>query len=151
MTVHKRLIGAAALAATTAFGVDLQAQGPKFHETVTVQAQEPTFRSGGSGRSSSAAGVGDHALTFSAPVALPGVSLAPGTYIFRRPTAGVVQVTNATGEPYRMFITQAVNRQRSTDGYSIVLGPPAAPDSPRRIIALFAPGERTGQQFVYTR
>jgi hypothetical protein len=135
MTVHKRLIGAAALAATMAFGIDVQAQGPRFNETVTVQASK--------------AGLGDHALTFSAPVALPGLSLAAGTYIFRHPLDNVIQVSSATGQAYKMFITIPRFRRGPTDTYSIILGAPPAPDSPRRILALFAPGETMGQEFVY--
>lgn len=108
----------------------------RFKETVTVQ---------GSARD----GLAGHALTFSGPVALPGVSLAPGRYIFRYLSSNVVQVSNASGDPYSMFITIPTTRQTALDRYDVVLGAPAAPGSPRRILALFAPGETSGQQFIY--
>jgi len=108
----------------------------KFKETVTVQGRVRE-------------GFGDHTLTFSGPVALPGVSLGAGTYVFRQPLGNVIQVTSVSGRPYTMFITIPAYRDHALDEYSIVLGPSAAPDSPRRVVALFTPGETTGQQFVY--
>jgi hypothetical protein len=61
----------------------------------------------------------------------------------------VIQVSSIAGRPYTMFLTIPTYRVQPVDEYSIVLGPAAAPDSPRRIVALFAPGQTTGQQFVY--
>ena len=117
----------------TSTGVDAN---QKFKETVTVQGRVR-------------GGFGDHTLTFSGPVALPGISLGAGTYVFRQPLGNVIQVTSVAGRPYTMFITIPTYRDQPLDDYSIVLGPPVAPDSPRRIVALFAPGQTTGQQFVY--
>jgi len=117
----------------TSTGVDAN---QKFKETVTVQGRVR-------------AGFGDHTLTFSGPVALPGISLGAGTYVFRQPLANVIQVSSIAGRPYTMFLTIPTYRVQPVDEYSIVLGPAAAPDSPRRIVALFAPGQTTGQQFVY--
>jgi hypothetical protein len=108
----------------------------KFKETVTVQGRARE-------------GFGGHTLTFSGPVALPGVSLGAGTYVFRQPLGNVIQVTSVAGRPYTMFITIPAYRAQPLDEYSIVLGPAAAPDSPRRVVALFAPGQTTGQEFVY--
>jgi hypothetical protein len=110
--------------------------GQKYKETITVQGRVRE-------------GFGGHTLTFSGPVALPGVSLGAGTYVFRQPLGNVIQVTSMTGMPYTMFITIPTFRGQPLDEYSIVLGPAAAPDSPRRIVALFAPGQTTGQEFVY--
>jgi hypothetical protein len=92
---------------------------------------------------------GDHQLTFSAPVSLPGVSLAPGTYVFRRPTGSVLQVSNVKGQPYALLMTRPVSRGGRTDGYEIVLGAPLADGAPRRIEAWFIPGESTGQELIY--
>jgi hypothetical protein len=108
----------------------------KFKETVTVQGKVRE-------------GFGDHTLTFSGPVALPGISLGAGTYVFRQPLGNVIQVTSVAGRSYTMFITIPTHRDRPLDDYSIVFGPAAAPGSPRRIMAMFAPGQTTGQQFVY--
>jgi hypothetical protein len=114
----------------------LRAAGQQFRETVIVKG---TVRPLGA----------DHRLTFSAPIALPGVSLGAGTYIFRRPAANVLQVMGVNGTPYAMVNTASVMRT-STDGYAIVLGDRAAPGAPRRIEAWFAPGEATGQQLIYS-
>ena len=136
MKTTTMLMFTAALAGLQATGTSVQAQDQKFKETVTVQgwARE---------------GLGDHTLTFSGPIALPGVSLAAGTYVFRQPLGNVIQVTNVAGKPYTMFITIPTVRQDPLDEYSVVFGPSVTPGSPRRIVALFAPGQRTGQQFIY--
>ena len=52
------------------------AKGPQFRESVTVQGIR-----GGSAQ--------EHHLTFNGPVALPGVALGPGTYIFSRPASNI--------------------------------------------------------------
>ena len=83
---------------------------------------------------------GEHRLTFSGPVALPGVSLPPGTYTFRRPSGNVLQVVNSAGTPYAMMTTVPVMRTHRLDRYEIVLGAPLADGAPRRIEAWFAGG-----------
>jgi hypothetical protein len=60
-----------------------------------------------------------------------------------------VQVADMNGQPYRMFLTIPTVRNRAEDGYSFVLGPGPHADSPRRILAMFRPGETIGQQFIY--
>lgn len=117
-------------------GVGAGAKSPQFRESVTVQGSL-----GGSAQ--------EHHLTFSAPVALPGVSLAPGTYIFRRPAGNVLLVTNAKRQPYAMLSTVSASRTSASDRYEIVLGPPLADGAPRRIEAWFPAGETTGQQLIY--
>ncbi|HUR33946.1 MAG TPA: hypothetical protein VM032_09150 [Vicinamibacterales bacterium] len=138
MRIQSIVTGAVVFAALAPAGTVVQAQGPKFRESISVRATSPHAH-------------GELKLTFSGPVALPGIALGPGTYIFRRPSNNAVQVASETGEPYQMFITIPTVRAAATRGYSIVLGAPASPDSPPRIIALFGPGEETGQQFVYPR
>jgi hypothetical protein len=135
MTIKMMLTFAAALATLTT--APEASQRRDFQETVTVK---------GSVRP----GLGAHQLTFSAPVALPGLSLGAGTYIFRHAEHNAVQVMSASGDAYAMFLTIPMTRTSPSDGYSIVLGAPGAPGAPRRIVALFAPGETTGQQFVYS-
>jgi hypothetical protein len=117
-------------------GVVAGAKGPQFRESITVQGAL-----GGSAN--------EHHLTFSAPVSLPGVSLAPGTYIFRRPASNVLLVTNAKRQPYAMVSTIAAVRNSPSDRYEVVLGAPLADGSPRRIEAWFAPGDANGQQLIY--
>jgi len=138
MKIQMMLIGAATLSAVHFADASVQAhaQSPKFKEIVEV-----------SGRTSH--GIGELTVAFSAPVSLPGISLAPGKYVFKQPGNNVVQVAGLKGEPYRMFMTIPTVRVKAEDGYSFVLGPGPHSDSPRRIVAMFAPGEMTGQQFVY--
>jgi len=127
----------AAVAAFQWDAADMRAQDRQFQETVRVHG-------------TAYAGMGDFALTFSAPVALPGVSLTRGTYIFHTPAIHVVQVTSADGRLNSMFSTIPTIRSEPTDHYAIVLGPPSGAESPRRILSIFAPGELTGEQFVYS-
>jgi hypothetical protein len=117
-------------------GTLLQADGQKFRETVTVK---------GAGH----AGFGEHLLTFSAPVALPGVSLGAGTYIFRYAEHNALQVMSTGRTPYGMFLTIPVTRSAPTSDYSIIVGEPIGAGSPQRIVALFAPGETIGHEFLY--
>ena len=124
------------VAACILTGVVAGAKTPQFRESITVPGSM-----GGSAR--------EHHLTFSTPVALPGVSLAPGTYIFRRPASNVLLVTNANRKPYAMLSTISTTRNSKTDRYEVVLGQPLADGSPRRLEAWFAPGEADGQQLIY--
>ena len=133
--VNRSVLVALVVGALTLVGVGAMAAAPQFRESVIVKG--------------AVGGVaGDHQLTFSGPVSLPGVALAPGTYFFRRPAGNMLQVTNAKHQPYALLMTRPVNRSRS-DGYEIVLGAPLADGSPRRIAAWFAPGESIGQELIY--
>ena len=117
-------------------GVGAGAKGPQFRDTITVQGG----LLGGAAE--------EHHLTFNTPVALPGVALAPGTYIFRRMASNVLLVTSAGRKPYAMLSTVSTSRTRS-DRYEVILGAPLAEGSPRRLEAWFAPGESSGQQLIY--
>jgi len=128
----------AVLLGTQAFGTPVRAQGEKFRQLIVVDG----IRHGGSG---------DYLLTFNAPVALPGMSLAPGSYLFRRPGHTTIQVASASGEPYAMFSMATTHRETPADGYAIVLGTSAVEGAPLRILALFEPGEKTGLEFVYPK
>ena len=127
----------AACAALLSGAAEMRAQARPFEETVSVPG-------------TAYLGMGDFALSFSAPVALPGVSLRRGTYNFHSAAIHVMQVTSADGRLNSMFSTISIVRSEPTDHYAIVLGPPSGPDSPRRILSIFAPGELTGEQFVYS-
>jgi hypothetical protein len=126
------VVGASMLA-----GVGAGAKG-QFRESITVQG----IMSGSTQ---------EHHLTFSAPIALPGVALAPGTYIFSRPASNILLVTNAKRKPYAMLSTVAVARTSPSDRYEVILGAPLADGSPKRIEAWFAPGEANGQQLMYPK
>lgn len=92
-------------------------------------------------------------LTFSAPVALPGVTLPAGTYRFMHPdcatTVGVVRVSSQDGtHVYGTF--QIIPEERTTPSVEpeVVFGEMPA-GSPEAIKAWFYPGETTGDEFVY--
>lgn len=94
-------------------------------------------------------------FTFSAPVALPGVTLPPGQYLFRladpNSIAKVVQVLNADGtKPYGLFFTIPAER----------LEPPSTPEvrfmetasgTPAAIRTWWYPGERRGYEFIFPK
>jgi hypothetical protein len=136
MVFSTRLVfGVAAAVALGQAAVAVPRAQEHFRDSITVSA-------------STRPSLGGYALTFSAPVALPGVALARGTYMFRSPAAHVVQVNSIDGSDQLMFATVPTARPIPTARYSIVLGSADA-GAPRRILALFAPGEITGEQFVY--
>jgi hypothetical protein len=138
MTTKMMLTWVVVLAGLYGASAAVDAQTRKFQETIVVKSRPHAAR-------------GDHALTFSAPVALPGISLQAGTYLFRHASGSALQVASADGTPYAMFLTIPMERIDSTDGYAVVLGEPGAPGSPRRLVAVFEPGELTGRQFVYPK
>jgi len=93
-------------------------------------------------------------VTFSAPVALPGVTLAAGTYVFRSPTEldkNVVQVMNRTQTvSYFMGFTTPVDRPLGQPDRMVTLGE-AAPGQATPIKAWFPLGQRDGHAFKYDR
>lgn len=94
-------------------------------------------------------------FTFNAPVTLPGVTLAPGQYLFRladpNSSAQVVQILNADGtKPYGLFFTMPAER----------FEPAAAPEvrfmetasgTPAAIRTWWYPGERRGYEFIFPK
>jgi hypothetical protein len=130
------VLGACVLTGVAA-GAKGPAKGSQFRESITVQGVL-----GGSSL--------EHHLTFSGPVALPGVSLGPGTYIFSRPANSVLLVTNSRRQPYAMLSTMSASRTSPSDHYEVILGAPLTDGSPRRIEAWFVPGESNGPQLIYS-
>jgi hypothetical protein len=94
-------------------------------------------------------------LTFSEPVALPGVTLPPGTYRFMHPdcatTGGLLQVSNEDGtEVYGTFLTIPEQRTTLTSQSEVVFAEMPA-GSPEAIKAWFYPGETTGDGLIYSK
>lgn len=92
-------------------------------------------------------------LTFSGPVALPGVTLSAGTYIFERAVAtnpDVVVVRNAEGSKvFYLGSTMRASRPNGVRrGLSITFGE-AARGTPPPITAWYPIGEESGHAFVY--
>jgi hypothetical protein len=119
-------------------------QQPRFAETLVVTATPKT------------GSVSDFFLTFSGPVAVPGVSLAPGTYLFRFPAEGskIIQVLKADrSDTYAMFHTiniEKVNRKLSSSAHDVTWRE-RRPDAPPAIKGWFLPGQTIGYEFIYPK
>ena len=106
--------------------------------------------------STSARGDSDHTnyLTFSRAVALPGVELAAGTYVFETPTSAMSNsiVRVSSRDRKKVFLTAYtvdVQRPRGDDGKLLVqLGEAPAGAAPP-IAAWFPIGSSVGHQFIY--
>jgi hypothetical protein len=93
-------------------------------------------------------------FTFSQPVALPGVSLAAGTYLFEVPDPNhawdVVRISSR--DQSRVYLTAFTHRvERPTDRKleaKIVFGE-ASGTNPPRVQAWYPEGEHVGRQFLY--
>jgi hypothetical protein len=94
-------------------------------------------------------------LTFSGPVALPGVTLGSGTYTFElaTPTTSghVVRVWNRAQTVVFLGHTALTERPEGLpEGRQIQLGEPARDAAPP-IMAWFPIGSAMGHRFIYTR
>jgi hypothetical protein len=93
-------------------------------------------------------------FTFSAPVALPGIALPAGTYMFKHPDSGldqqVVQVFSKDGRTiYGTFLTIPEQRTTPGDEPTVTMGE-ARRGSPEVITAWFPRGTTTGEEFIYS-
>ena len=93
-------------------------------------------------------------LTFSAPFALPGVSLPAGTYVFETPLApaslDVVRVTSRDGRHvYLTAFTQTVNRPANAKPAAPVIFGEVMEGRPAPVRIWYPVGERIGHAFIY--
>ena len=93
-------------------------------------------------------------LTFSGPVALPGVTLPAGQYLFRLAdpdtSRKVVQVLSADGKtPYGMFFSLPAERFEAASTPQVQFMETAT-GMPKAITAWWYPGERSGYAFMYS-
>jgi hypothetical protein len=95
-------------------------------------------------------------LTLRAPLALPGVTLDPGTYVFEiaNPTSGanIVRVRNrVTNEPKFLGFTIRVDRPSHTTSVStLALGEASLGDA-RPILAWYPTNASAGRAFIYEK
>lgn len=94
-------------------------------------------------------------LTFSAPVALPGVTLPAGTYRFTHPDCSVsdhvLRVSSEDGlEVYATLLTLPDDRSTSSKQSEVIFAEAAA-GRPKAVKAWFYPGERTGEELIYSK
>ena len=94
---------------------------------------------------------GVYLVSFNTPIGLPGVSLARGIYLFRYLEGrSAIQVLNAEGTiSYGLFLPTTIQRTGTVHDAAVWLIPPSADGGPRRVQALFEPGQSTGSEFVY--
>lgn len=94
-------------------------------------------------------------FSFSGPVAMPGVTLPAGQYLFRLadPTSGrsVIQVLSADGtKPYGLFFSYPAERIEAADQPEVRFME-TAKGMPAAIRTWWYPGERTGYEFIYPK
>lgn len=95
-------------------------------------------------------------FTFNQPVELPGVTLPPGTYVFRFVDATTgkkvmqVQAKDASNKTYGMFMTINAQRPRPSDDAELrFLETPAG--QPAAVKTWWYPGNTIGREFIYPR
>jgi hypothetical protein len=95
-------------------------------------------------------------FTFNQPVELPGVTLPPGTYIFRfvDGTTGrkvmQVQAKDASSKTFGMFLTINAQRPRPSDDAELrFLETPAG--QPAAVKTWWYPGNTIGREFIYPK
>ncbi len=127
---------AVALAATSGARAQAQDQIPTFEERETVSGE--ILRGAPS----------DHHLTFSGPFAIPGVSLPPGTYVFRVPARNVIQVLSPDrASVYAMFLTIPATRPEATGEYEVRWERQV--EAPPRLKTWFLPDQTVGNDLIY--
>jgi len=127
-----------ALAFVTVSGtrVNAQSQMPRFEEQETVTGA--TVRGA----------LSDHHLTFTGPFAIPGVSLAAGTYVFRFPAPNVVQVLSEDrSQVYAMFMTIPTPRTEAAEQHEVLWE--TRTDAPPAMKVWYLPDRTTGHEPIY--
>ena len=92
-------------------------------------------------------------LTFSGPVALPGVSLARGTYTFEEleGTSKIVRVVSRDGSRvYFMGFTREVARPAGTPADRLVTLTETPAGIPPQVDTWYPLGASSGHQFIYS-
>ena len=114
-----------------------------------AQSQTPRFEAQETIRGATVGGaLSDHYVTFSGPFAIPGVSLAAGTYVFRFPVHNVIQVLSEDRSiVYAMFMTVPTTRGEATEQHEMFWD--AQTDAPPAIKAWFPPDKTTGHELIY--
>jgi hypothetical protein len=95
-------------------------------------------------------------FTFNQPVELPGVTLPPGSYIFRFVDATTgkkvmqVQAKDASNKTYGMFLTISAQRPQPSDDAELrFLETPAG--QPAAVKTWWYPGNTIGREFIYPK
>jgi hypothetical protein len=95
-------------------------------------------------------------FTFNNPVEMPGVTLPPGTYVFRLADAStsrsVIQVSSkdSTNKTYGMFLTISSQRPEASDEAEIRFMETAA-GQPAAVKTWWYPGRTIGREFIFPK
>lgn len=118
-----------------------QAQEPGFEVQVNVVGHTGIVKGSPS----------ENVLSFSGPVGIPGVGLAPGGYIFRLIAPSVMQVLSENRSMvYASFFVTPIRRNEVTSDYAVTLRR-FLDDAPARITALFPPHASSGYELTYPK
>ena len=94
-------------------------------------------------------------IKFNEPVAVPGATLPPGTYVFRlmdtRADRHIVQVTNVKGDHVFATILTISDYRRSPTGHTVMTFGESEACGPVTLKSWFFPGDKYGQRFVYPK
>jgi hypothetical protein len=95
-------------------------------------------------------------ITFNRSVALPGVELAAGTYIFETPSNAMANsiVRVSSRDRRKVFLTaytREVSRPQGDNGKLLVTLGESTPGSAPPVSAWFPIGELAGHQFIYAQ
>jgi hypothetical protein len=93
-------------------------------------------------------------LTFNESVAIPGATLAPGTYIFEKAepetSSGVIRVLSRDRQHvFATTFTTPVERPAGLRDNEVVVMGEAPENEPQQIVSWFEPGAETGFAFNY--
>ena len=93
-------------------------------------------------------------VKFNRPVALPGVALGAGTYIFELPDPigawSVVRVSSQDRRTvYLTAFTRVVDRPKGLSPNQVISFAEAAPNVPQPIRVWWLPNDSTGREFIY--
>jgi hypothetical protein len=93
----------------------------------------------------------DHVLTFSGPIQIPGVSLTPGAYCFRKIAPTLLQVSNEDRTTiYATFFVHQVWKDEPTKDYTVKLEKTVAA-APPRLTTLFPAHSLEGYSIPYPK
>ena len=92
-------------------------------------------------------------LTFSAPVALPGVTLPAGTYRFSHPDCSdhVLRVSSQDGLEVFATLLAIPDTRPAATAEPVVVFEEMRSGAPEGIKAWFYPGETTGDELIYPK
>jgi hypothetical protein len=106
---------------------------------------------------STGAGVNDNDtmyVSFNRPVALPGVSLGSGTYIFERLDMHAHSVVRVVSRDRKIVLftafTNQVNRSAGQKRDQVISFAETSPNAPQRI-AIWWPEDSPGREFIYPK